>query len=148
MPVPSTWIALSSLQEVTQTRLWTEFPSTARLAGWEISPNCSMRGGYMAAATTTMMTALKWDIDINYYNSRLIIFQTLLVTGGKGRRSGNFLPSLSSTELLKETASAWAFTSPLPSPRGSLKGANIDNKILMTGNWSLSIKRDQHMCEA
>ena len=33
-----------------------------------------------------------------------------------------------------ETASAWVLTGELPSPRKSLRGANIDNKILMTGN--------------
>ena len=33
-----------------------------------------------------------------------------------------------------ETASVWVLTGELPSPRKSLRGANIDNKILMTGN--------------
>jgi len=85
----------------------------------------------------------RWLHGCSYYNNDDGT-KTLLVTGGKGRRSGNFLPSLSSTELLKETASAWAFTSPLPSPRGSLKGANIDNKILMTGGGDWSFK-DGHI---
>ena len=53
----------------------------------------------------------------------------MLVTGGLGS-SGD----LSSTELLVETVSAWVFTGELPSPREGLSGANIDNKILMTGN--------------
>ena len=53
----------------------------------------------------------------------------MLVTGGLGS-SGD----LSSTELLVETAPAWVFTGELPSPRSGLRGANIDNKILMTGN--------------
>ena len=52
----------------------------------------------------------------------------MLVTGGY---SGYYL---SSTELLVETAPTWVFTGELPSPRGSLHGANIDNKILMTSN--------------
>ena len=65
-------------------------------------------------------------IDINY--CPLIIFQTLLVTGGSGRGS------LSSTELLVGTASAWVYTGELPSPRYGLRGANIDNRVIMTGN--------------
>ena len=36
-----------------------------------------------------------------------------------------------------ETASAWVLTGDLPSPRIGLRGANIDNKVLMTGNWYL-----------
>ena len=42
---------------------------------------------------------------------------------------------LSSTELLMETASAWVLTGELPSPRRGLRGANIDNRIFMTGKW-------------
>ena len=57
--------------------------------------------------------------------SPLITFQTLLVTGGW---------AISSTELLVETAPAWIFTGELPSPRHGLRGANIDNKVVMTGN--------------
>ena len=53
----------------------------------------------------------------------------MLVTGGW---SGS--DYLSSTELMVGTASAWVFTGELPSPREGLSGANIDNKILMTGN--------------
>ena len=42
---------------------------------------------------------------------------------------------LSSTELLVETESAWVYTiGELPSPREGLRGANIDNKVLMIGN--------------
>ena len=59
---------------------------------------------------------------------RLIIFQTYLVSGGY---DGDYL---SSTELLVETASAWVLTGELPSPRYALRGANIDNRVLMTGN--------------
>ena len=58
-----------------------------------------------------------------------MIFQTFLVTGGYGSTY------LSSTELLVETASAWIFTTgELPSARNGLRGANIENKIYMTGN--------------
>ena len=55
--------------------------------------------------------------------------QTYLVTGGF---DGN--DRLSSTELLTETATAWTFSGQLPTPRDALHGANIDGKILMTGN--------------
>ena len=41
---------------------------------------------------------------------------------------------LSSTELLVGEASAWVLTGELPSPRSYLRGANIDNRVLMTGN--------------
>ena len=69
------------------------------------------------------------DIDINVSSCPLIVFQTFLVSGGYD--GSNYL---SSTELLVETASAWILTGELPSPRTKLRGANIDNKVLMTGN--------------
>ena len=52
----------------------------------------------------------------------------MLVTGG--RYDSVFL---SSTELLVGTAPAWVFTGELPSPRDGLRGAYLDNEILMTG---------------
>ena len=42
---------------------------------------------------------------------------------------------LSSTEVLVETGSAWTLTGELPTPRDRLRGANIENKIVMTGNY-------------
>ena len=82
----------------------------------------------MGAAPTKTMRKLRYvDIDIN--DCPLIIFQTFLVSGGY---DGN--DQLTSTELLVETASAWVLTGQLPSPRLGLRGANIDNKVLMTGN--------------
>ena len=61
-----------------------------------------------------------------------IMFQTFLVTGGY---TGNYLiPHLSSTELLVENTSAWVLTGELPSPRQALHGANIDQRVIMTGN--------------
>ena len=60
----------------------------------------------------------------------IFVFQTLLVAGGYG--SGSVW--LSSTELLVGEASAWVLTGELPSPRWRLRGANIDNRVLMTGN--------------
>ena len=46
---------------------------------------------------------------------------------------------LSSTELLVGEASAWVLTGELPSPRFGLRGANIDNKVLMTGKYVTEI---------
>ena len=60
----------------------------------------------------------------------MIIFKTMLVTGGD---TGTWYAQLSSTELLVETASAWVYSGELPSPRWGLRGANIENRILMTG---------------
>ena len=57
-------------------------------------------------------------------------FHTFLVSGGTGYSGSGYL---SSTELLVETGLAWVFTGDLPSPRSFLRGANIDNKILITG---------------
>ena len=56
--------------------------------------------------------------------------QTLLVTGG----DTDSFDYLSSTELLVGEASAWVLTGELPSPRDGLIAANIDNRVLMTGN--------------
>ena len=58
------------------------------------------------------------------------MFQTYLVTGG----TANLNDNLQSTELLVETSTAWVFTGQLPTPRSGLRGANIDGRILMTGN--------------
>ena len=56
--------------------------------------------------------------------------QTYLVTGG----TDDNYDYLSTTELLVETSATWEFTGRLPSPRAGLRGANIDGRILMTGN--------------
>ena len=69
----------------------------------------------------------KVDIDSN--SCGVIIFQTFLVTGGY---TGS--DYLSSTELLVETSAAWILTGELPTPRWDLRGANIDQRVLMTGN--------------
>lgn len=58
--------------------------------------------------------------------------KTFLVTGGQMGMS-----SLSSTEVLMETESAWVYSGELPSSRFGLSGANIDNKIFMTGGGNL-----------
>ena len=69
----------------------------------------------------------RFDIDRNYWS--LIVFQTFLVSGGY---DGEVF--LSSTELLVETGSAWVLTAELPSPRNGPSLANVDGRILMTGN--------------
>ena len=56
--------------------------------------------------------------------------QTYLVTGG---RSGDISGSLASTELLHQDASQWVYSGPLPSARDCLKGATLDNKLIITG---------------
>ena len=70
----------------------------------------------------------KVDIDSN--SCGVIIFQTFLVTGGLDED----FECLSSTELLVEASAAWILTGELPSPRAGLRGANIDQRVLMTGN--------------
>ena len=57
--------------------------------------------------------------------------QTYLVTGGYDDDGDDYL---STTELLVETSSTWTFSGRLPTPRAGLRGANIDGRILMTGN--------------
>ena len=69
----------------------------------------------------------KVDIDSN--SCGVIIFQTFLVAGGKTGSA-----RLSSTELLVETSAAWILTGELPTARRGLRGANIDQRVLMTGN--------------
>ena len=69
----------------------------------------------------------KVDIDSN--SCGVIIFQTFLVTGGN---SGSVL--LSSTELLVENSAKWIYSGELPTPRSGLRVANIDQRVLMTGN--------------
>ena len=56
------------------------------------------------------------------------LIQTYLVSGG-----WNGIDNLASTEVLEASATGWVFTGALPSPRRGLRGANIDNKVLMTG---------------
>ena len=70
----------------------------------------------------------KVDFEIFFYSR--MIFQTMLVTGGW--TGSDFL---SSTELLVGTASSWVLTGDLPSPRYGLRGANIDNRVIMTGKY-------------
>ena len=69
----------------------------------------------------------KVDIDSN--SCGVIIFQTLLVTGGFDGRNW-----LSSTELLVENSGKWIRTGELPTPRCWLRGMNIDQRVIMTGN--------------
>ena len=70
----------------------------------------------------------KVDIDSN--SCGVIIFQTFLVTGG----SDDNINILSSTELLVENSAKWIYSGELPTPRYGLRGANIDQRVIMTGN--------------
>ena len=83
----------------------------------------------MGAATTSILMEPRWILILSDHFA-LSIFQTLLVTGGWVNEDYH-----SSTELLVGTASAWAFAGNLPTPRENLHGDNIDNKILMTGQF-------------
>ena len=74
---------------------------------------------------------VKEDIDIIILLRAHHFIQTFLVTGGKTNYGPN--PHRASTELLVGTASTWVFAGELPSPRTGVRGANIDNKVLMTG---------------
>ena len=70
----------------------------------------------------------KVNIDSN--SCGVIIFQTYLVTGGWDSRYSD----LSSTELLKTNAVSWIYSGELPTPRTGLRGTNIDQRVIMTGN--------------
>ena len=43
------------------------------------------------------------------------------------------------TELLNAGAMAWVYTAPLPSARAGLRGASINNKIIISGHCGLWI---------
>ena len=55
--------------------------------------------------------------------------QVLLVTGGRVSYSN----TLDSTELLLPSATSWSYSGALPSPRNMLRGATLDNKVVMIG---------------
>merc|ERR1711974_118809 len=56
--------------------------------------------------------------------------KTFLVTGGSYNDAG-----LSSTELLVENSAKWIYSGELPTPRWGLRGANIDQRVIMTGGY-------------
>ena len=70
----------------------------------------------------------KVDIDSN--SCGVIIFQTFLVTGGY---DDSYI-DLSSTELLVENSAEWIYSGELPTSCYGLRGANIDQRVIMTGN--------------
>ena len=69
-------------------------------------------------------------VDIDTKSCGVIIFQTFLVTGGYD----DGYNKLSSTELLVENSAKWIYSGELPTPRWALRGANIDQRVIMTGN--------------
>ena len=70
-------------------------------------------------------------VNIGSNSCCVIIFQTLLVTGGL---DGSDYDWLSSTELLVENSAKWVYSGELPTTRFQLRGANIDQRVIMTGN--------------
>ena len=59
--------------------------------------------------------------------------QVLLVTGGR-QVSGRRYIKLDSTEVLENTFGTWRLTSPLPSARGGLRAASVENNIFLFGD--------------
>ena len=70
--------------------------------------------------------------------------QVMMVTGGYNSRSTTtgYLNTLDSTELLLPSATAWTYSDPLPSPRYHLRGATLDNKVVITGTNSDTLPGD------
>ena len=63
--------------------------------------------------------------------------QVLLVTGGYyATTDGYNSTTLDSTELLLPSAISWIYSDALPSPRYLLRGATLDNKVVITGTKS------------
>ena len=73
-------------------------------------------------------------VDIDSISCGVNIFQTFLVTGGYDDNDDNDDIYLSSTELLVENSAKWIYSGELPTPRHGLRGANIDQRVIMTGN--------------
>ena len=62
-----------------------------------------------------------------------------MVTGGRVSYS-NYLDS---TELLLPSATSWTYSAALPSPRSRLRGATLNNKVVVTGtNIDTLVTRD------
>ena len=75
-------------------------------------------------------------VDIENSSCGVIVFQTFLVTGGMttAHDDDNDGIKLSSTELLVENSAMWIYSGELPTPRVFLSGANINQRVTMTGN--------------
>ena len=60
-----------------------------------------------------------------------------LVTGGCTALNSEDLCTTytDTTELLSAGASAWVYTAPLPSARMGLRGASINNRVIISGEW-------------
>merc|ERR1712099_58335 len=63
----------------------------------------------------------------------------LLVTGGSDGDIFTGGSYLDSTELLLPSATSWSYSAALPSPRVYLRGATLDNKVIMTGGYTVDL---------
>ena len=54
------------------------------------------------------------------------------MTGGRVSRDN----TLDSTELLLPSDTSWTYSAALPSPRAGLRGATLDNKVVIAGTNS------------
>ena len=64
--------------------------------------------------------------------------QVLLVTGGWDSNYND----LDSTELLLPSATSWTYSAALPSARYGLRGATLDNKVVIAGTSSDALVTD------
>ena len=66
--------------------------------------------------------------------------QVFLVTGGWSRPDPTSDAEIqSSTELLPASATSWRYSAALPSRRINLRGATVDNKVIVTGTINMDI---------
>ena len=65
-----------------------------------------------------------------YCNSKFGVSQVYLVTGGYTGVPYGFLDS---TELLRDGEGQWTYSGQLPSYRFALRGATVNNKVIVTG---------------
>ena len=78
-----------------------------------------------------MSNTYSWSV---FYINLLKMF---LVTGGRSAGSDY----LDSTEIYDPDLGSWRAGAALPSPRRSLKGGTIANRVLMFGNIDILLRR-------
>jgi len=113
--------------------------STVILTGGLLSPNRVSQyseSGYLQ--DLPQLLEGRYDHGCSYFESE-DGSKTFLVTGG---RPADGETGISSTEILMENSAAWILSGNLPSPRNALRGANIDNKVIMTGGDGVDISDD------